>query len=424
MPAGTNASTDGNHSVAQAVRAGYQSYMAMAAPGEPTSGLRTTAVAGLVFWLATVAGCTSLPPPTADAAELTPVILLAGAVLGQEAGNEHVTGALPRTPDILTVNPAMVEFLDRFVDRDANAYLKLHQLVYAIIGEGSFRLKYDDRTLSAQDAFRLQAGNCLSFTNMFVAMARNVGLEAQFQEVDIPPDWQLHGDTFVLNRHVNAKVSLGRFGERVVDFNIDDFRATYDRQPVDDRRAFAHFYNNLGVAELQRHRMPAAFRYLRTALEYDEHFAPAWSNLGTLYRRYGHPDQAEASYLLALRENRAEYVAMSNLAQLYQDRGDDRRADFYLNQVDYHRLKNPYYRYALARQAFQARDYPTAITHLQYAVRQKEWEDRFYFLLGLSYLQLGNDRLARRWLSRAEEVAQDEALKRSYRGKLDLLMTQ
>lgn len=393
-------------------------------PGNQISGLRTGAVAGLLFCLATVVGCSSLPPPTANASELTPAVLLSGVALGEKVRSEDVAGELPNEPDILAVSPGMVEFLDRYVDRDANSYLKLHQLIYAIIGEGSFRLDYDERTLTAQEAFRLQAGNCLSFTNMFIAMSRDIGLDVQFQEVDIPPNWELQGGTFVLNRHVNAKVRLGQFGERVVDFNIDDFRSTYDRRPVNDRRAFAHFYNNLGVAELQRGRLPGAFRAMRTALTYDQTFAPAWSNLGTLYWRYGYPDQAEASYLLALRENPAEYVAMSNLAQQYQDRGEHERADFYLGRVDYHRMRNPYYRYAMAQQAFQDKDYRTAITHLKYAVRKKEWEDRFYFLLGLSYLQLGNDQQARRWLTRAEEVAQDEALKRSYRGKLDLLMAR
>ncbi|MFQ5635217.1 MAG: hypothetical protein ACE5G3_07790, partial [Gammaproteobacteria bacterium] len=64
-----------------------------------------------------------------------------------------------------------------------------------------------------------------------------------------------------------------------------------------------------------------------------------------------------------------------------------------------------------------------AIDHLEYAVRKKEWEDSFYFLMGLSYLQLGKEKKARRWLEKAETVAQDDVLKRNYRSKIDLLLS-
>ena len=103
--------------------------------------------------------------------------------------------------------------------------------------------------------------------------------------------------------------------------------------------------------------------------------------------------------------------------------GDDERAEYYSNQVTWHRNRNPYYRYSLARQAFLDRDYEQAIYHLEFAVRKKKWEDSFYFLMGLSYLQLGDERSARHWLEKAEKIAQDDALKRNYRSKIDLLLS-
>ena len=39
---------------------------------------------------------------------------------------------------------------------------------------------------------------------MFVAMARHMGIDGRFQEVDIPPDWTAEGSAFVLSRHVNG----------------------------------------------------------------------------------------------------------------------------------------------------------------------------------------------------------------------------
>ena len=115
---------------------------------------------------------------------------------------------------------------------------------------------------------------------------------------------------------------------------------------------------------------------------------------------------------------------MSNLARLYEAQSRDELAEYYAGRARYHRDRNPYYRYELARQAFLERDYATAIDHLEYAVRRKNWEDSFYFLMGLSYLQLGDERKARRALEQAEAMADSDALKRNYQSKIDLLLSE
>jgi len=363
------------------------------------------------FWLLALAmllaGCTSVTP-SEPAADISPDALLAGTVLGKISEDARVRVSIVDT-DVLSLSPEMSAFVDQYVDRDANDYRKLHQLIYALIEE-------------LHDALPIY-GNCLSFTNMFVALARNVGLKVSYQEVDIPPDWTRNDGTFMLNRHVNVHVDLGQAGERIVDFNIGDLRTTYDRRVISDDRALAHFYNNKGVEYLQKGDTSASLANLRGSLQHDPAFGPAWSNLGTLYRRQRLMAHAEASYLQALAVNADEYVAMSNLASLYAEQGDAERAVHFENQASLHRRHNPYYRFGLARQAFLKRDYDTAISNLKYAIRHKEFEDSFYFLLGLSYLQKGDEKQARRWLNKAEEVAKSDTQKRNYQSKIDLLLS-
>jgi len=85
-------------------------------------------------------------------------------------------------------------------------------------------------------------------------------------------------------------------------------------------------------------------------------------------------------------------------------------------------MHNPYYRYHLAQQAFFIRDYDTAIEHLKYAAGKREKEDRFYLLMGLAYLQKGDEPTARKWLEKAEALAGDPAQQKRYRGKLEILL--
>jgi Flp pilus assembly protein TadD len=143
-----------------------------------------------------------------------------------------------------------------------------------------------------------------------------------------------------------------------------------------------------------------------------------------LYSRNGHPEYAEAAYLLALKVDDRDLVAMSNLAGFYEQQDDVERAAMYRKRVMDHRRENPYYRYQRARDAFAAEEYGTAISHLKYAIRKKKNEDEFYFLLGMCYLKKGDQRAARRWLARAEEVAATDSLKHRYSSKLELLLSE
>jgi len=374
----------------------------------------------LVCLMTLVLGCTS-GLGTHDSVAISSSELLAGTPLG---GEQHPPG-LVDNDDVLALSAEMLDFLDSNVHQRATIGVRMNELIDAIINERTFGLEFDGKTRTASETFHLRRGNCLSFSNLFVAMARAVNLEASYQEVQIPPDWTLQNDVFVLNRHVNVHVDLGPLDDHVVDFNIDDFKSSYDMRKISDSRARAHYFNNMGVESMQAGDTASALGYFRRAIaENDRQFSPAWTNLGTLYSRNGHPAYAEAAYLLALKVDDGDLVAMSNLAGFYEQQGDAERAAMYRKRVMDHRRENPYYRYQRARDAYSAEDYGTAISHLKYAIRKKKNEDEFYFLLGMCYLKKGDERAARRWLARAEEVAATDSLKHRYSSKLELLLSE
>ena len=109
------------------------------------------------------------------------MLLDASPILGGAAAPDIVRA------DILAVTPEMSAFIDQYVEPGQYASYKLKRLLYALLGEGEFELVYDDSTRTAASTFENRRGNCISFTNMFIAMARDLGLEARYQEVEIPP---------------------------------------------------------------------------------------------------------------------------------------------------------------------------------------------------------------------------------------------
>jgi tetratricopeptide (TPR) repeat protein len=351
--------------------------------------------------------------------DVSPSMVLETSPLGK--GAEHLDLS---QRDILEMTPEMITFVESYMDGAQNRYARLKRLVYAIVGDGYFELIYDEKTRTAEETFRDARGNCLSFTNLFIAMARYLEIHAEYQEVDIPPDWSLAGESFMFSQHVNVRVDLGVGIQRVVDFNIYDFQVTYDRRTISDARARAHYFSNIGVEHMMNGETTLAYANFRQALVEDDRFSPAWINMGVLHRREKYPDYAEAAYKQALEIYQFNLIAMSNLANLYEEEGKSELAEQYLARVKLHRMSNPYYRYQIANSAFIDGDYKAAIKNLNYAIDKREEDDRFYFLLSLSYLMSGEKDKAQRWMKKAEEVARQSTSQKKYRHKLNLLMGQ
>lgn len=327
--------------------------------------------------------------------------------------------------DMLEMSPEMIAFVEQHVEDTSNQNEQLAQLIYAIIGGERFLLAYDDSTSSAEETFRNKRGNCLSFTNMFIAMARYLGIKARYQEVAIPPDWSMTGQSYLFSQHVNVLVETRHSHQtvtRIVDFNT--LRASGEDQTrvISDQRARAHYFNNIAVEFMLAADTLRAFANFRASLNEDRTFSSAWANLGNLYRRESYLEYAEVAYLEALRNAPDNLIAMSNLANLYVEEEKPELARGYLDKVHLHRMKNPYYRYQIANTAFMEGDYQTAIDNLEYATRLKKNEEKFCVLLSLSYLMSGDKKEAARWMRKAEERAVEFQDRQKYHRKFNVIM--
>jgi hypothetical protein len=375
----------------------------------------------LALGAAAALGCTIPvePTPQLGTRQVAPEQLLQGSPLAAGADIDSAGQV-----DILAITPEMEAFVDEQVGGLNNRLARLKRLVDVVLGEEHFHLVYEDSTRTAQETFREGHGNCLSFTNMFIAMARYLGLPAQYQEVDMPPDWSLAGESFLFSQHVNAHVDLGSNLINVVDFYGYNMELAQKERIVSDQRGRAHYFNNIAVDYMLADDTPRAFAHFFQSIRADETFTPAWINLGILHRRAGLAAYAEAAYLRALDLEPSNMSAMSNLSNLYEEEGYPELAAFYDARVQSHRLGNPYYRYKLAQTAVMEGDYSGAIEHLEFAIEALPQEARFCSLLGVAYLMSGERAQAQHWMARAESLAVEDADRQRYHSKLEWLMSQ
>ena len=372
----------------------------------------------LLVWLLTLSACVQQPQPKYSGRSVMEQHrqLLRGASLFP--ADEPLPELAP--VELLAVNDDMRAFLREHIpNRAISGETKARLILKGLLDDG-LRLHYNSlKTYTAEETFYAREGNCLSFTNLYMALAREAGLVAMFQEVKVPPAWSAEGDTHYFNLHINVLVDLPR-KQQVVDFDTQVESGRWRHRVVGDKTAAAQYYNNMAIHYLTEGDLQQAFLHSRQAIDLRPNTAYFWSNLGTIFRRAGDFAAAEESYLVAIDMN-GEPAAISNIARLYRQRGVLERAEYYEVLAENYRMQNPYYLFELAQIAYEEGDYPRVTELLESAIRKRRNEHQFHHLLGLTWARLGKAGKAEKSFQRAARLVQDPELESLYQHKLQLL---
>jgi Flp pilus assembly protein TadD len=298
--------------------------------------------------------------------------------------------------DVMALTPEIERFIEERVSLNQPRSARLRGLMSALFGKNGLDITYGNvKTKTAVETFESRSGNCLSFTILFVALARHVGLEAHFQEVGEILSWDRRGDVAVSNRHMFAEVETIE-GMTRVDFLPGVEKRYRLVRRIDEQRVRAHYYSNLGAEALTNDDPELAMKMFTRAVEADETLAAAWVNMGVTHRRLGQEEAAERSYLRALKLDREEISAASNLANLYLTTGRERLAGPYLRKVKKHRLSNPFWHFQQGLDAAARGQLRTASRSLKKAVRLLPDDAMFRAELGKIQARAGRFRRAER----------------------------
>lgn len=364
------------------------------------SAVRMSGIMLLTFLLH---GCSTLP----KSALIETQTLLSGQILF----NKNIDVVDIRSEHILITNDAMKRYVHSRVGDVATAKSRLKLLIQAMIDDGLLTLDYDaNLTYTASETFHSRQGNCLSFSNLFVALAREADLDVQFQTVAIPPSFSSDGKLILLNNHINVLVKQVRrdnaqLQDYVVDFNTAEYSGNFATKRVDDNYAKALYFSNLAVEQMQLEQWENAFRYLKKGIQSDDSIAGLWVNLGALYSQHHLYQAAISAYRNALTLQKSNKSALINLAVAHQTLGDTQAADYYYKRANYYREHNPYYHYSLAKLALGDQNPNLAIENVKRAINLKDDEHLFFHLQSMAYEKLGNREASRKSLQRAKKLS-------------------
>ena len=307
--------------------------------------------------------------------------------------------------DLLFLSDELKGRLDVYIGYVRDERKRVELLQDFFYDEANLGITYSaEKTHTAVELYNARSGNCLSAMNLYVAMARHLGIEARFQRVDVQPSWDKRGGLLVLSQHINATGRSDQAIRYVADFTPEIALQQLTSKVISDTQARALYFNNLGVEALVAHNYEGAIAYFKNALFLDPENAIAWNNVGAAFNRVGDRALAQYSYRTAFELDGNSATAIANLAKFYHVQGDTRRARAYELAIERFNAMNPYYHYAQGHVAYGEGDLALARKAFERALALKEEEPDFYVALGRIYFEQG-DLVAARKLSReAEEL--------------------
>jgi len=338
-------------------------------------------------------GCTTLPDTsriTTTLANHSPELLSGVLLVGHEVSDDiaHV----PSMKDLLALTPEMKNFARAQIRGGKSDPEQAERLLRGMISKQFFPTNfYTTNTLTASEVYSSREGNCLSYTNLYIALARHIGIDARYQIARTPPVWSSDSGFLVKGRHINVVIrdpGTPKSSWLTVDFNQIAADSGTPQRTVTDRFALSSFYNNLAIDHLYASRFAESLVLMRSAIRAFPTNADAWTNLAALYSSLDKREPSIAAYEIALSIDSRHESALTGLEQSFRLIGNTELAEHYHSVLAERRERDPYYHFALAQAAYANGDYIASTERIERAIKINRRPAGFYYIRGLAQYQL------------------------------------
>ncbi len=316
----------------------------------------------------------------------------AGA-LGEQAHTVEVPFAL---------SPELEQWLATHMKPAPDEQARVDQVLAFIFDE--LNLHYSlTPTYDAMGTYTAHQGNCLSFVNLFVGVARHQRLAPFYVEVTDYQRWSYRDGLVVSQGHIVAGLNI-KGGLKTYDFLPYKAKGYRGFKPIDDLTAAAHFYNNLGAEALMAGDATTARTMVETATKLQPRFVKAINNLGVLLARDGKLGEAEAAYRRGMEVEPSNVALLNNLAQIYQRQGRKAEADELMGKIQNENNSNPFFFVFRGEQALAQGDTDAALKMMVEALRRDSEAPEVQLGFVKVYVAIGDLEKARHHLARALQL--------------------
>ena len=328
----------------------------------------------------------------------------------------------PAPSQVMAIPPALRDALhDAVTARSRSPESRLELLMrFLFESDGGLGMRYDHTaTLTVEEAYRTRRANCLTFTMLSLALAREVGIEAHAQRMDEVLSWRQENMHLVRSDHVNTGVRVlhRRF---TIDVASDDILTRDPPREISDQALLALYYSNRAMEIAIGGNYIGAAPYMAASLALDPTSPGSLNNAGVVAMRSGDLPAAERYYRAALQRDADHWGALANLSQLYERQGDIARAQPLRARSERVLARDPFHQFMAGHRAESAGDYAAAVKRYRRAIRLHSGEHRFHSALARALMHQGETRQAVRALTRARDLADHDSVA-TYDRKLSVL---
>jgi tetratricopeptide (TPR) repeat protein len=337
----------------------------------------------------------------------------------QELFDDHAFAAPSVVIDpkqVFALDDTMRQYLHEQMGRELQLKGPRQALFDALYQAGQLKLDYDAAmTRNAREAFAARSGNCLSLVILTAAMAKELGIPVQYQNVFIEDSWSRDADLTYYDGHVNVSLAsprqVGRIanmgqvdgGVMTIDFVSPDALKGRRARVVSEDTIIAMYLNNRSAESLARGQVDDAYWWVRAALRQDPRFYAAYNTLAVVYRRHG--DNAHAERLLAglLAQEPDNVITLTNMVLVQRDLGHAQEAAVLEKHLKEIQPFPPFFFFDQGVAAMKAGEFAKARDLFAREVQRAGHYHEFQFWLAVAELRLGDMRSARTHLELALE---------------------
>ncbi len=241
-------------------------------------------------------------------------------------------------PNPMEATPRMVAAAKELGGVGGSDELRLDRLHAALLDGRAFTFEYErSSTFSAVDAFEARRGNCVSYTNLFIALGRSLGIRLQAALVSARGISERTGNLIVTYNHMVAVYSIAPGRTKMYDFYRMGEGPTERVSLLDDLSVAAIRASNDGIAHLERGEPAEAEHDLGIAVKLGPRLGSLYANLGLAKWRNGDVAGAFAALRKGLEVEPRSPPLLQNLAALYVDQGQSAEARAAMAALDLQR---------------------------------------------------------------------------------------
>lgn len=271
-------------------------------------------------------------------------------------------------PDPMELPDEVAREVGEEVGTSGDAELRLLRLASLLRAHHGVPFTYaPHETLTARRAYALRRGDCMSFTLLFIALARQLGLPAYVVHVTRLRSYYERGGISFVSSHVAAGYGHGP-GAVVLDFSdtIDDYRLSL-YEAIDDDAARALFFNNMAVDALLAGRLEEAERLLSFLSAEVPELPELPTNLGVVLNRLGRHDEAREVLGRAIDRFPLYKPLYTNAMEAARRSGRPDEAEAIAARGRAIEEDDPHFHFAHGLALFEARRYAEAVEALEAA---------------------------------------------------------